>query len=208
MDTDECAICCNKFDGVDVAVMDCKHTFHFSCIVKWNQQSNQCPMCRCDMTIGRNPPPIPRVPEEVEIAHLDVPRISCCVRFMDKVKTVFIWIACISVIYTILVGAWVRYLIWKRNNDYGYIMKNAILNDDFNQANSAMMHIDTDSVAYEALDDAIRFDRTKIAKLIIDKHRFDDAGKYSKALKYAEYHKNEIIISYIRNVLDQRRRWR
>ena len=48
---DKCAICLLKYKGVDmIKEFPCKHIFHKKCILKWLQKSNQCPMCKYDIS--------------------------------------------------------------------------------------------------------------------------------------------------------------
>jgi E3 ubiquitin-protein ligase RNF115/126 len=43
----ECSICMDAVAlGTEVAVLPCKHWFHFSCIEMWLNQHNTCPHCR------------------------------------------------------------------------------------------------------------------------------------------------------------------
>jgi hypothetical protein len=44
---DSCSICLNLFEfGDQVHVTNCKHTFHAECILRWLENSNDCPLCR------------------------------------------------------------------------------------------------------------------------------------------------------------------
>ena len=48
---DKCAICLQKYKGVDIIKeFPCKHIFHKPCILKWIKNSNQCPLCKYDIT--------------------------------------------------------------------------------------------------------------------------------------------------------------
>lgn len=43
----ECSICMDNVElGTEVAVLPCKHWFHYSCIEAWLSQHNTCPHCR------------------------------------------------------------------------------------------------------------------------------------------------------------------
>lgn len=200
MDDDECPICYDKFTGVNVSVLDCSHKFHFKCIAEWSRQRYDCPMCRCNLVKGRNPANIPRAPtaEQRRIIDADANQIPLCTKIIDRIKLIFKWMICSIIVYLVVVMILVNVVIWKRNSDCGAIVRHAIINDNFTEASLAFDDISYDSVAADLLDDAIRFNRVEIVKMIIDKHSFADAGKYSKALRYAEFNKNEIIIDYIR----------
>ena len=44
---DSCAICLQKFKGTDIIKeFCCKHIFHKKCLLKWLQNSNNCPLCK------------------------------------------------------------------------------------------------------------------------------------------------------------------
>ncbi|CAN0583023.1 unnamed protein product, partial [Ectocarpus sp. 12 AP-2014] len=45
---EDCSICmCPVTGDEDQASLDkCVHAFHFTCIVKWGETTNQCPMCK------------------------------------------------------------------------------------------------------------------------------------------------------------------
>ena len=48
---DKCAICLQKYKGVDIIKeFPCKHIFHKNCILKWIKSSNNCPLCKYDIT--------------------------------------------------------------------------------------------------------------------------------------------------------------
>lgn len=50
----ECSICMDSVElGTEVAVLPCKHWFHYQCIEMWLNQHNTCPHCRR----GINNPP-------------------------------------------------------------------------------------------------------------------------------------------------------
>ncbi|CAM9496571.1 unnamed protein product, partial [Ectocarpus fasciculatus] len=40
-------------DEEQASLDKCVHAFHFTCIVKWGETTNQCPMCKVTLT----PPP-------------------------------------------------------------------------------------------------------------------------------------------------------
>lgn len=50
-----CAICINELDHIDAQVrLGCSHTFHYTCLLRWNLQSSDdnhrsCPLCRNDI---------------------------------------------------------------------------------------------------------------------------------------------------------------
>jgi hypothetical protein len=43
----ECCICLNKILNKNISITECNHSFHTSCLLKYNKQ--QCPLCRCLM---------------------------------------------------------------------------------------------------------------------------------------------------------------
>lgn len=46
VDTDNfCRKCFHGFTNVDYAVLECKHKFHFRCLIKHYQDNNSCPAC-------------------------------------------------------------------------------------------------------------------------------------------------------------------
>lgn len=47
-EVEDCSICmCAVTGQEDAASLDkCVHAFHFACIVKWGETTNQCPMCK------------------------------------------------------------------------------------------------------------------------------------------------------------------
>lgn len=48
---DKCAICLIKFKGVDIIKeLPCKHIFHKNCVLKWLSKSNNCPLCKHDIS--------------------------------------------------------------------------------------------------------------------------------------------------------------
>lgn len=50
----DCSICmCAVTGEEDAASLDkCTHAFHFACIVKWGETTNQCPMCKVSYGTG------------------------------------------------------------------------------------------------------------------------------------------------------------
>ena len=42
---DECAICLCPFSN-DIGVLDCKHSFCYSCISQWSKSENSCCLCK------------------------------------------------------------------------------------------------------------------------------------------------------------------
>eukprot|EP00656_Telonema_subtile_P033953 TRINITY_DN380_c0_g1_i1.p1 TRINITY_DN380_c0_g1~~TRINITY_DN380_c0_g1_i1.p1 ORF type:complete len:223 (+),score=36.80 TRINITY_DN380_c0_g1_i1:114-782(+) len=47
-DVNECAMCYDLIDPTDCQSLDCKHTFHASCLQIWLAQNPSCPLCRED----------------------------------------------------------------------------------------------------------------------------------------------------------------
>jgi len=45
---EECCICLCEFDesGLMLDYPNCKHSFHFECIIKWFEQKMNCPYCK------------------------------------------------------------------------------------------------------------------------------------------------------------------
>lgn len=49
-----CTVCFEEFMEMDeVIMMPCKHVYHEECILRWLEQSNLCPLCRCAMPVDR-----------------------------------------------------------------------------------------------------------------------------------------------------------
>jgi len=46
-----CPICLDVLDEGSVPLSECKHRFHHTCIARWLEAHDSCPMCRCDATI-------------------------------------------------------------------------------------------------------------------------------------------------------------
>ena len=48
----ECAICLEKFKGIDIikAFIKCEHIFHKKCLKEWLKTSNCCPLCKHDLS--------------------------------------------------------------------------------------------------------------------------------------------------------------
>jgi Ring finger domain len=43
----ECCICLEKFlEGEELTQLNCKHTFHSGCLMRWVQVHSDCPYCR------------------------------------------------------------------------------------------------------------------------------------------------------------------
>ena len=48
---DKCPICLQKYKSADIIKeFPCKHIFHKTCIFKWLNTSNVCPLCKHDIT--------------------------------------------------------------------------------------------------------------------------------------------------------------
>ncbi|ESN98909.1 hypothetical protein HELRODRAFT_148159, partial [Helobdella robusta] len=44
---DECIICLESFrENSFVTQLNCRHTFHCRCIIKWCERKSSCPTCR------------------------------------------------------------------------------------------------------------------------------------------------------------------
>ena len=50
-----CSICLDYVPNINTTTLECGHTFHTSCCLKWLQYNNVCPFCR---TINKNSFPI------------------------------------------------------------------------------------------------------------------------------------------------------
>ena len=48
----ECAICLEEFQRNDIIkeFYKCKHIFHKECLKNWLKRSNECPLCKHDLT--------------------------------------------------------------------------------------------------------------------------------------------------------------
>ena len=48
----ECAICLEEFQRNDIIkeFYKCKHIFHKECLKNWLKRSNECPLCKYDLT--------------------------------------------------------------------------------------------------------------------------------------------------------------
>ena len=46
MEPSSCSICLELIDTAKSSTLNCKHTFHLTCIEKWNKVANTCPYCR------------------------------------------------------------------------------------------------------------------------------------------------------------------
>ena len=45
--TKECSICLNPISKIKNSIITpCKHSFCFTCFIKWNHENNTCPVCR------------------------------------------------------------------------------------------------------------------------------------------------------------------
>ena len=48
--SDKCPICLEKLgQGDDTSSLVCGHSFHATCVYRWFDRSNTCPMCRCQV---------------------------------------------------------------------------------------------------------------------------------------------------------------
>ncbi len=193
MGDNECSICLAEFKNSDVAVLDCRHKYHFKCIFQWSTQSNQCPMCRCDMTIGRNPQN-----RMLNQPILPIRRRSCFRVTIDVFR--YFGLFSIPLIYLIitLIVMYLQYL----QNDYFF---NLIKRGDHVTLKARLEPWYGKLSPYlkdESMNDAIRFNKFEIVKLLAD-----NADKYEihfskEHLEYAQYHKNEQIIQYIKTSLE------
>ena len=49
-DTDDCSICLEPMEeGERVLTIQCKHLFHYPCIIQWLARTNKCPVCRFEI---------------------------------------------------------------------------------------------------------------------------------------------------------------
>ena len=49
-DTDDCSICLEPLqEGERVLTIQCKHLFHYPCIIQWLARTNKCPVCRFEI---------------------------------------------------------------------------------------------------------------------------------------------------------------
>lgn len=61
-DTD-CSICQTSFEqGNRLIVLPCNHSFHQGCVAPWLMQSNTCPLCRLEVTVGHIDDRVPSPP--------------------------------------------------------------------------------------------------------------------------------------------------
>ena len=87
-DEETCAICTDKFDdAVIIAVSECAHYFHKSCLKNWVCRSNgNCPSCRHDFRnlkqLVEIAQPVPVVREVVR----EVPVVREVVKVVPKIK--------------------------------------------------------------------------------------------------------------------------
>ena len=55
MDDTECLICLEEFDTASVAILSCKHKYHYNCLTDWMKKSNKtyniCSLCNRDVEI-------------------------------------------------------------------------------------------------------------------------------------------------------------
>ncbi len=57
-DVDECTICFEILDGVNVETLECRHKFHRNCITKWLELKSDCPHCRKHIVRSEDFPPL------------------------------------------------------------------------------------------------------------------------------------------------------
>ena len=48
---EDCSICLESFKNKELYSSTCKHTFHKSCIDKWLDKDNSCPLCRTKLRL-------------------------------------------------------------------------------------------------------------------------------------------------------------
>lgn len=46
VDISECCVCAKPLTSTNTATTECNHTFHFSCLAKWQRLDDTCPLCR------------------------------------------------------------------------------------------------------------------------------------------------------------------
>ena len=57
VNTDDCPICMDKMDRIcTLSITNCDHVFHNSCLNKWRNKKNSCPMCRTFINLERELP--------------------------------------------------------------------------------------------------------------------------------------------------------
>ena len=56
--SDNCSICINALGDTNICTLDCGHSFHYSCVFRWNSQHQSCPMCRNQLVIRPPSPPV------------------------------------------------------------------------------------------------------------------------------------------------------
>lgn len=202
MEESECPICYNELKDVDVVTLDCTHKYHFKCIFQWSTQSNQCPMCRCDLQKGRNP-------QNRLLSQPILPRRqrSFCEKFIDAIK--FIWFIVSNyggwiIIFTyIFLYISIIYVQSVQNEYFFNHVKNGDLDAFKSRANVFYGKI-SNYLKTESLNDAIRFNQVQLVEWIVDNSDLYEIDFNKKHLEYAEYHKNEYITNYIKTKLQNR----
>lgn len=192
MDDKECSICYSEFKDSDITVLDCKHKFHFRCIFQWSNQSKHCPLCRCDLVIGRNPILPPKVIYRAQ-------NISCFEKCKDRTKCVFGTLIWMTIFWNVVVLIASQSYFYYQNNQNINKLDEAIKNGDVSKARESLRDITRDSGVRQALENAIRFNQFEIVKMIVNEYQYNKDVFNYKIMEYATYHKNEIITNYIRS---------
>ena len=52
---EECPICFDKLNDVNISTTQCGHKFHFSCIIRALKSSNKCPICKAPLVDEEQP---------------------------------------------------------------------------------------------------------------------------------------------------------
>ncbi len=60
---EECPICLQTLEKLDLVISDCNHKFHFNCLFKCANKQNSCPICRQKLLLDEEK--VPRVYEGV-----------------------------------------------------------------------------------------------------------------------------------------------
>ena len=51
--TQNCSICITPLGETNKCTLDCGHSFHYSCVFRWNSENQSCPMCRNQVNIAQ-----------------------------------------------------------------------------------------------------------------------------------------------------------